>query len=159
MDEKLIRRIINNEKRLKKIFSGTFACDEFLPQHERFFAIINTASRSQVEPGHWTCIYKINASNAIYFDSLAFPMIWHDKIYSNVKRINVAKLVTSHKRVQGYASNVCGHMVIMFMYYITLGYSFNEFLSFFKNNDYVYNDKLACDFIKSRYPYAARVCT
>ena len=62
MDEKLIRRIINDETRLKRIFSGTFACDEFLPQHETFFAIINTASRSQEQPGHWVCVYKLNVN-------------------------------------------------------------------------------------------------
>ena len=50
-------------------------------------------------------------------------------------------------------------LILMFMYYLILGYSFNDFLSLFKNNNYVYNDKLACDFIKNNYPYAAHICT
>lgn len=104
--------------------------------------IVNTDNHDK--PGlHWVAVYLNNYGEAIYFDSYGVPPLvnsHHQRIRKNAKKYS-----WNTKRLQSFNSTVCGQYCVMFLYYMSHGYSLENFCNLFSDN-YKYNDNLARKF-------------
>ena len=99
--------------------------------------VFNTDGYGQVGK-HWVAIYVDENMNSEFFDSFGLsPTAYGLDKYLNKfsKNYNFNDL-----QCQGYDSNTCGYYCIFFINLKARGYSLKKILSFFKKDDYRYND-------------------
>lgn len=92
------------------------------------------------KPGsHWVAMYLNNLGHCIYFDSYGEP----PAISHHLKRIqkNSRTYSWNKKHLQSLGSRVCGQYCVMFLHYMTRGYSLEKFCKMF-SSDLKRNDQI-----------------
>lgn len=125
-----------------KTFKGVFPCDQ-LPQTERFKLpyglIVNTDPASK--PGeHWISIFVNENRHAEIFDSFGKPPT-NNFIVAFVE-CNADSSCFNVVRVQHELSEKCGQFAIGFLKARMRGFSAEEYLSIFTQDDLRQNDKI-----------------
>ena len=143
-----LNKILSETSVTKKTFLGTFpAC--FSPKTKRgsYSFISNTDEHGEVG-SHW-CAWIARNNNLYFFDS--FGRAPDDSTFPE-NFIDIAKkykkVYYSNQRVQDWRSNACGYFCIHFICLLSLGLTYDEFLSEYSRN-YMGNEIVAVDFVDS----------
>ena len=110
----------------RKYYQGCYASDK-IPNIEnlRFPAsLIFNLDEAKNEGSHWTCVFINGRKEANYFDSYAQQPEGDIKEFLN--KFN--KLRMNQYPYQSLTSDVCGHYCIVFLYYFSLGHTYDTFL-------------------------------
>ena len=141
-------------------FEGTFSCDEFVPLKKRGIQcyIVNTGRRSS-EGYHWIAIYRdIDKRKIFYFDSLASPIMMYKELYKNHILYNFT-IIYVNRRIQGIISSLCGHYAVTFLIHMLKYKRTSDFYHLFNvKNTIQLNDRIVCNYITQRYPFARYFC-
>ena len=124
---------------------GVYPADRIPLRWPRPYAlIINTDNHDR--PGvHWVAVYLNKNGHAIFFDSYGMPPSvshHHQRIRKNSTRFG-----WNTKRLQSFNSTVCGQYCVMFLYFMSHGYTLDHFYNLFSNN-YKLNDNFVRQFFK-----------
>lgn len=95
-------------------------------------AVVANLDTHQMKGSHWVVINAEGLKReVIYFDSLALPL---SEIMKTTFLKKFPKIVQNKIPYQSPISNTCAHFCIVFIYYVSQGYTFNEILSIFEKN-------------------------
>lgn len=129
MDGITIQKILNSNQKTSQIFRGCFPCD-LLPNPKTLqypAALIINLDSHKYEGSHWVATYARGIDKeVIYFDSLSLPIIEN---IQNFLRF-FPKIIKNSRPFQNPLFNTCAHYCIVFVYYISIGHNFDEFLNF-----------------------------
>ena len=140
---------INKSFFKNKLFKGVFPCDQLpLLTNEKlpFGIIVNT--HPGYKPGeHWVAIFVNKNKHAEYFDSFAKPPV-NEFIVKFIER-HTKSSCYNIVRVQNEFSEKCGQFAIGFLKAKFSGFTSDQFLSLFNQDNLSYNDELIEKFIKN----------
>ena len=138
-----LNKILFNFPTTKDNYAGTFAIDQ-LPKKIKYPSsmIINNQKSTQTG-AHWIGIYFDRNYKAIFFDSFAQTAKSY-KLDKFLKRHSLS-IIENKKILQSYSS-YCGYYCVLFIIFISLGYSLKRFLKYFKTP--IENDNLFEKLIK-----------
>jgi len=75
---------------------------------------------------HWIAIFAERRGGEVcYFDSLNLPT---NPIILKTFLVKFPNIVRNNCQYQSYNSKTCGHFCIMFIYYMSIGFTFPQFL-------------------------------
>ena len=119
-----IEKILRENAVTKEHFLGVFPLDKIPPVQHPASLVINL-QKSNNEGSHWIAIYARDRSTAIYWDSFALlpikePIVKYLSQFSTVLRNGCP--------YQNPFSEVCGQYCIVFIYYMSRGIEFPQFL-------------------------------
>ena len=101
--------------------------------------VVNTHKSDQ--PGeHWFGIFVPRRGKIDYFDSYGRPPE-HLEVF-NFIRLNGQKFKYNSKRIQSDQSENCGQFTLFFIYFRSKGYTMDQYLNLFSDQDYLFNDKI-----------------
>jgi hypothetical protein len=80
-----------------------------------------------LEGSHWVTVYAYSNREVCYFDSLANDVnpIIHERFLKKFPSI-----IKNSKPYQTATSNNCAHHCICFIYFLSLGYSFDDYIKY-----------------------------
>nr|CAD2159609.1 unnamed protein product [Meloidogyne enterolobii] len=130
MDSEQISKILRSNEKTARIFKGCFPCDLMPnPSHLNYpAALVVNLDSHQLKGSHWIAIYAYGEKReVIYFDSLALPVnsIIEEKFLNKFSRA-----LKNKKPYQSIVENTCGQHCICFIYFLSLGYTFNEYIKY-----------------------------
>lgn len=128
MDNHTISRILSSNCTTRQLFRGCFPSDCLpnpmsLPYPSAL--VVNMDARG-MEGSHWVAVYVKSKKEVFYFDSLALPII-PPHISSFLHTFTIVKKNTM--AYQSFHAKTCGHFCICFIYFISHGHSFVNFLN------------------------------
>lgn len=94
---------------------------------------------------HWVAIFLPNASTALYWDSLTLWPPPATTIFNFLQQF--AHTERNKHPYQSPLTNVCGQHCIVFLYHMSLGYSFDKFLRLMESN-HTNHDSFVHTFVK-----------
>ena len=133
-----INELLASDQFTHSINEGTFACDELNN------IVINKFPRCLVinldksfQPGsHWVGLYFESPDVVDFFDSYARRLSKYADIDQFVKSTigwrNKA-ILQNHSVLQGENTNVCGHWVVLFLWYRSRGIQLSDFVCLFND--------------------------
>lgn len=129
MQTHTINKILNTCKITKKFYIGCFAADK-IPKIEQFPAslVVNLDTYDQ-EGSHWVAVFCVNKKQVYYFDSYGIE----PNLYIKQFLTQFLKVYQNKKIIQALNSNVCGFYCIYFIYSLSIGQSFKNFLFYLCN--------------------------
>lgn len=111
-----------------------------------FFVCINKDSHTK-SGSHWIGMYIARSGGELeFFDSYGLSIDVYPKYLVDFASKNNLSIVETRRTLQGPASAVCGHYVIMYMYFRLKGCSRKYFYAKFSNNR-ARNDKIVFAFV------------
>ena len=124
---------------------GVFPADRIPMRWPKPYALIIINTDNHDKPGvHWVAIYLNQEGKAVYFDSYGIPVMIHH--HHQRLRKNAKQFIWNTKRLQSFNSTVCGHYCVMFLYYMSHGYTLENFCNIFSDN-YKCNDGIVKKFL------------
>lgn len=134
MDTTQIIKILSANPQTRNIFRGCFPSDRLPDPASLVYpaALVVNLEPHHMEGSHWVALYAQNLNREIYyFDSLNLPT-------SNAIMVNfLQKFPLLRRNVKAYQSpfsSNCAHFCILFIYYISQGYTFDQVLNLFEKN-------------------------
>ena len=139
MDVSQLKRYMLNDKAIRQCYGGVVPKNHLpiLLRKKPLLYIVNTdASYEQGE--HWTVIWFDKKTINEYFDPLGYApkeqeienyLIWHGNSYQY-----------NNKRIQGPFSNKCGQFCLFYCYYKARGWTMEEILHRFSDDNFLLND-------------------
>lgn len=88
--------------------------------------VVNT-DRAHEQGTHWVAFFLPRMDTVYYWDSLAIASPPSKGIRDFLRGFD--QVFKNYIRFQRVGSDLCGQYCIVFCYYISLGFSFNQFLS------------------------------
>lgn len=138
--------ICKSDPKLSPSFLGVFAKDQ-IPLKIRFPSafIVNTQSSWQ-NGEHWVAFYFSSEKEADFFDSFGrHPEYFgHEKYLKNT----ASKWRYNPLQLQSYVSHICGYYCVLFLLYRSRGFSLDDFLCKFKDDENL-NDLVLINLLKS----------
>lgn len=123
-----IENILHSNTHTRQIFRGCYPSDG-LPDPKSIqypSTYVVNLDPHQFQGSHWIAIYvkRIN-DEAYYFDSLALPIneIIEESFLQKFPRVR-----KNSKAYQSPLNNTCAHHCISFIYFISIGFDFNQYL-------------------------------
>ena len=140
--------ILFNTSVTRKNYIGTYpSC--FLPESTKpFYAFISNTEEHNENGEHW-CAWMVKDDTICFFDSFGRPPN-HKSLPTYYKDI-VKKfdyIRYTNYRVQGWSSKACGYFCIHFIYVLSLGLDYKDFLKDY-SQDFEENDYVAFNFASS----------
>lgn len=122
---------------------GVFPADQIPLVWTHPTAIVANTDDHTKSGSHWVAFYVNDAGHGVYFDSFGQPvMIPH---HLRTLRRNTISYGRNHTQLQDTGSSVCGQYCIMFLYYMSRGFSLSKFTGMFTKN-LVKNDRIVTSF-------------
>jgi hypothetical protein len=141
-------RILKHAKVTRVKYLGAYpSCITPKTKRRNYSFISNTDEHHEIGE-HW-CAWVVDGEKIYFFDSFgrdpwdtSLPTHFKDIVrgYNHVEYTNV--------RVQDWTSTTCGHFCIHFIYTLSLGLSYENFLNEY-STDFLNNDLVALDFYNS----------
>lgn len=132
-------------RRCGSTFVGVYAKDRLpkeLPHKRPLLLVCNTDPHDK--PGeHWVVLFFDTRSRGEYFDSMAEVP---DRIFEKYLNKYCSNYVRSELRLQSFITRFCGHYCIFYSFLKYLGYSFEDILNCF-TDDNTLNDIIAHKFV------------
>ena len=125
---------------------GVSPSDEIPKRWTRPSAMVFNTDGSKKPGSHWVAIYVDDQFRGWYFDSYGIKPYIPEHI--NRIRKNCKSLRWNVQQLQSYESAVCGHFCVMFLYFLSFGLGFDQFLHCFTSN-LQENDDIARNFVSS----------
>ena len=153
-----IVKIVNEDKPMKDVFEGVYACDN-LPQNvdkTRESAYVINSSPSNSIGEHWLLAYVNPCSRkTIWFDSYAKPLDFYNrKISQWVKAIGYP-IESSVKRIQADLSIYCGLYVLYVYYFLVRHVKLKNIVQKFSKR-LLFNDKIVSGFMLKHFSFNAQ---
>ncbi|CAK5080390.1 unnamed protein product [Meloidogyne enterolobii] len=130
MDSQQISKILRSNEETAKVFKGCFPCD-LMPNPSHLIypaALVVNLDRHQLKGSHWIAIYAYDKrKEVIYFDSLALPI---NSIIEENFLNKFSRTIKNKKAYQSIFEDTCGHHCICFIYFLSKGYSFNDYIEY-----------------------------
>lgn len=128
MDNNQITKILTSSKITSPKFLGCFPCDQLPdPNSIKFPAsLIVNLDPHQFPGSHWIAIFVYGLDQkTIYFDSLSLPIneLVIKSFLNAFPGINFNQIP-----YQSLSSNSCGHFCICFVYFLSFGLTFTQFI-------------------------------
>jgi hypothetical protein len=125
MDSQQIERILYSNSLTKQLFRGCTPSDGLPNSIQYPSAFIVNLDPHQFDGSHWIAIY-VKRQEVCYFDSLALPIneIINDTFLQKFPRIR-----RNVKAYQSLLNNTCAHHCISFIYFISKGFDFEQYLN------------------------------
>lgn len=127
LDSDQITPILKKNTITKRYFKGWYPRDKIPNKNTlRYPAslLINLDKENQ-KGSHWVGIFAEGLKKTIYyFDSYAMEPVKEVKNFLN----EFPKIIRNKFPYQSIYSNVCGHYVIVFIYFLSLSFSFDYFI-------------------------------
>nr|CAD2124556.1 unnamed protein product [Meloidogyne enterolobii] len=130
MDSQQISKILRSNEKTAKIFKGCFPCDLIPnPSHLTYpAALVVNLDSHQLKGSHWIAIYAYGTKReVIYFDSLALPV---NSVIEEKFLNKFSKTIRNKKPYQSIFEDTCGQHCICFIYFLSLGYTFNKYINY-----------------------------
>lgn len=133
MNNITIQKILEANPQTARVFKGCSPCD-LLPDPltlEYPAAFIVNLDSHELDGSHWVGVYAYGKKRDVYyFDSLALPL--NDTI-KNTFLFKFPKFIANTIAFQNPLSNACAHYCICFVYFLSIGYTFEQFLDMLSN--------------------------
>jgi hypothetical protein len=130
-----------------ELFIGVFAKDRLptkLPRRPALM-VVNTDRANQ--PGtHWLAMFFDDDGSGEYFDSFGEPAEETFALYMNK---HCTRWIFSERQLQSVVSRFCGHHVVFYALYRSIGYNLNAITSWF-SSDMTLNDVMTHEFVCRR---------
>jgi len=128
MESDLITKILSTNPLTKQIFAGWFPSDQIPSPHKLKYptALVVNLDPHQMEGSHWVGIFAEGQKRPIYyFDSLCMPTspIIEENFLSKFPQI-----IKNQRPFQSPKASTCAHHCIVFIYYMSLGYTFPQYI-------------------------------
>lgn len=129
MDTNLLNRILSTSPLTRKYFVGTYPSDR-IPAPERFpYSMVVNLDSSVDEGSHWVAIFAPNHHEVYYFDSLGSTPPTDGGIAQCLARFK--RVHRNRRLLQTPTSDFCGYYTIVFIYFCSLGESFESIMRLF----------------------------
>ena len=128
MDSNQVTKILISSEITSQTFLGCFPCDQLPDPHSLHFPIslIVNLDPHQFPGTHWIAIFAYGLKEkVIYFDSLAIPfsgIVFNSFLYA------FPGVLYNKRPYQSPLSNTCAHFCICFIYFLSNGLTFDQFL-------------------------------
>ena len=145
MDTVELENYMKADAWISKSYSGVVPKD-MLPEKpdKPSFYIVNQDT-SEKAGSHWIVVFAVDKKISKYFDPLGkMP----DSYFQNYLSLQSLSYRYNSKRCQNYGSNICGQYCLFYCYFRSRGYSMEDILNMFEENDLMYNDQLVYYFYK-----------
>lgn len=131
METNLIDQILRKNSVTKKYYVGCRPSN-FIPVCQRHPCSMVVNLEPSGRPGsHWVAIFAPKSTHVYYFDSLGLsPPRGAISVYLRTFK----KITTNNQMIQPISSDHCGHYAISFIYFCSLGYSFESVMQMFHSN-------------------------
>ena len=137
--------------KLGPIYGGALPCDRLpktRPDEGAYAYIVNTDPDGK--PGrHWLALWT-EAEDCELFDSFALPLqtykdsdplrYWIERHYNRCER--------NARPVQSITTQTCGYYALFYLMMKANGHSMEDFLSLFKEDDFLFNDNLVASWLE-----------
>lgn len=147
MDGEQINKILYQNHKTQKTFKGCFPCN-LLPDPtslEYPATLIVNMDPHPLEGSHWIAIFANGLGKEVYyFDSYALPI--HIQI-NNDFLTHFPKVVRNKTTYQSFNANTCAQYCILFVYFLSIGYSFTYFLQILDRS--IYSDLFVRELINN----------
>jgi hypothetical protein len=132
MDEEQISKILHQNQKTNNVFRGCFPCN-LIPNPSTMkhpSALIVNLDPHIFRGSHWVAIFTNGMERqVIYFDSYALPI----NLLINNFLSKFPKIIRNKRSYQAYNAETCAQYCILFIYFLSLGYSFDYFLELLDN--------------------------
>ena len=140
--------ILFNTNVTSKHYIGTYpSC--FSPTSTKpFYTFISNTEEHDKNGEHW-CAWVVKGDTVCFFDSFGrspYNKTLPDYYRDIVKKFNFIRY--TNFRVQGWTSKACGYFCIHFIYILSLGLDFKDFLDDY-SQDFDENDSVVFNFVSS----------
>jgi hypothetical protein len=128
-----IEAILRRSKATRRFFLGCFAADQIPSKHTITnypVSMIINLDPARKDGSHWVAAFLTNVNSIIFWDSLALPIDGEiAQFLASFEHVERNK-----KAYQNPISDVCGQHCVVFLHYISLGYTFKKFLAILNYN-------------------------
>jgi len=132
----------------KKKYIGAYPSCFFPSPTKKSFAFISNTEEHDENGEHW-CAWVVKHDVIYFFDSFGRPPTDETLSIHFKEIINNFKLVKyTNTRIQGWSSKACGYFCIHFIYILSLGLDYADFLNEY-SQDFENNDSVAFNFVTS----------
>ena len=132
----------------KRTYIGSFpSC--FQPRTEKIvYSFISNTDDHYSGGQHW-CAWVVRNNTIFFFDSFGREP-WDATLPRNFRKIvdSFDSVQYSTRRIQNWTSQACGYFCIHFIYVLSLGLEYKNFLDEY-SKDFITNDGVAIDFVNS----------
>lgn len=150
MDNTQIHRLMKVDPLTSKNFQGCFPIDCLPPDPSTLpspFALIINLSPAMDSGSHWVALYSpAPEKKAIYFDSLALKP--KEEVEEFLRKFPQGYVRNKHP-FQCHSSDVCAHYCLTFIYFLSHGFSFDQFLGKL-NKNCTQSDLFVHDFVEDK---------
>jgi len=121
-----ITQILRGNPKTSQIFQGCFPCNQLPnPNTCKGRILIINLDPFGYEGSHWISLFVNKRNEVFYFDSLSLPT---SICIINSFLKNFSKIVKNLKPYQNPDSKTCAHHCISFVYFISQGLNFTQYL-------------------------------
>lgn len=121
-----IEKILYESRITRRYFIGCFAADKIPKEIQKFpCSMVVNLDRATNEGSHWIAIYIRNQTTVYIFDSLLIPIL---PVPIKTFLSQFPKQIKNKFPVQNPLSKECGQHCIVFLYFISLGYTYEKYL-------------------------------
>lgn len=159
MNNEQLSRLASSRKEIKKHFKGVYAVDR-LPSHRNFKkpASLICNLDPMDEPGsHWIAFFLPEYGLPEYFDSYGRFASESCEHYLLRSYPDTKDYLYNFRFIQSPFSAVCGQYSLYYIWKRGLGYSMDEVLKIFCNDDHLDNDRLVNELIEDNFNVVLKV--
>jgi hypothetical protein len=135
MDTFQINKILGSNAQTRRFYRGCFASDQIPdPSSLKYPAsLVVNLDPHQFKGSHWVAIFAYGLNRpVIYFDSLALPV---SPIIEEEFLKKFPKILTNPSPYQNPLSDICAHYCITFIYFLSNGILFPQFIETLENTN------------------------
>lgn len=146
LNTRQLLKICKSDKDLAPIFLGVFALDQIPINIPYPCAFIVNTHRSWQNGEHWFAIHFNQEKEASFFDSFGR----HPNSFGLTRFLNrlSAKWQFNDQQIQSHVSHICGYYCVLFLLYLSRGFTLDQFVEKFKNDENI-NDLVLINLLKS----------
>lgn len=143
-----LNRILKNSNVTNRYFIGTVPSCVIPKTKKRIYSFITNTDEHDKPGEHWNCWF-VRGDKIFFFDSFGrtpdsptLPIYYREIIK------DFGQVEYSTNRVQGWLATTCGYFCVDFIYILSLGLDFKNFMNKYSRN-YESNDNIVIDIVDS----------
>lgn len=121
----------------RDMFVDVYSVDELHGEHPKGKGLITNSSRTHEAGEHWWAIYNDGKSDYNEF-FCSYALSYPDELSMYLG----PNVITNTQRIQSFISSVCGQYCMFFLYKRAAGFSYNDIINCFDEENHLLNDLL-----------------